>query len=72
VVATAVVGEFFIELARENGYYDHPSEKLAAVFNFILHGEFVRYLGIAIGGFDLVIRLVTPVITEGTEKQDYR
>jgi hypothetical protein len=52
-VVAALVGQFAIALAEERGYYDHPSQKLTAVFDLVLHNPIVWSVGSAILGFAL-------------------
>lgn len=51
LIVGALVSEFFVALARERGYYDHPSRTLSAVFDFLLRNPFVHSIGGAIVGF---------------------
>lgn len=52
-VSFGVVGEFFIELAREKGLYDQPSERLSgfmtALSAFVTQTWFMALTGVAVG-----------------------
>ena len=35
VILVPVIGEFFVDLARERGFYEHPSESVEAIMNLV-------------------------------------
>jgi hypothetical protein len=64
-IAAGVVAEFFIELARERGWYDNPSQRLDAAVNafrsFVTQTLFISttalVAGLALGAWlDLFLR----------------
>jgi hypothetical protein len=64
-IVSGVVGEFFTALARENGWYQHPSERLDAAMNafssFVTHSSFLTatagIVGLAVGMWmDTILR----------------
>ncbi len=67
-VVSGVVGEFFTALARENGWYQHPSERLDAAMNafssFVTHSSFLTatagIVGLAVGMWmDTILRRIS-------------
>jgi len=55
-ILASVVGEFFIELARERGLYDHPSQRasaaMSALHGFVTQTAFLMFAS-AVGGLTL-------------------
>ncbi len=71
-IAAGVIGEFFIELARECGWYDNPSERLdatvSAFSSFVTHPWFIAlaagFFGLAVGAWlDLFLRRRETVVS---------
>ncbi len=67
-IVSGVVGEFFTALARENGWYQHPSERLDAAMtafsSFVTHSSFLTatagIVGLAVGMWmDTVLRRIS-------------
>lgn len=54
VILVPVIGEFFVDLARERGFYEHPSESVEAIMNMVASigaNPTYRLIVIGIGSF---------------------
>lgn len=74
LVIVPVVGGFFIEWAKERGWYDRPSEKIGAVMEFLTSAE-IRMIalflsGLAIGlWLDWMLRNHPSTLREGASSR---
>jgi hypothetical protein len=70
-IAASIVGEFFIELAREKGFYAHPSDRLEAAItalNSFVTQTWFLYSAVALSGFLVGLLLDYSLRTKGADK----